>query len=93
MIFKAIMSKVAGKFLEKGLSAAFGEDSSGPSVAQVTPPSFSPARVFASSPAGNADDATAFVDLYDSADFDDNLLEWEKRLTNYVKDDIVISKI
>ena len=87
------MGIVANKFLEKGLSAAFGEGSSGPNVAQVTPPSFSPARVFASSPAGNADDETAFVDLYDSADFDDNLLEWEKRLTNYVKDDIVISKI
>lgn len=92
MIFEAIMSKVAGKFIEKGLSAAFGEDSSGPSVAQITPPSFL-RQSFASSPAGNADDATAFVDLYDSADFDDNLLEWEKRLTNYVKDDIVISKI
>ena len=87
-----IMSAVANKFLEKGLSAAFGADSSGPNVAQVAPPSFSPARVFASSPAGDADDAS-FVDLYESADFDDNLLEWEKRLTNYVKDDIVISKV
>ncbi len=86
------MGMVANKFLEKGLSAAFGEGSSGPNVAQVSPPSFSPARVFASSPAGDADDGS-FVDLYDSADFDTNLLEWEKRLTNYVKDDIVISKV
>ena len=91
-MLNAIMGIVANKFLEKGLSAAFGEDSSGPNVAQVSPPSFSPARVFASSPAGDADDSS-FVDLYDSADFDDNLLEWEKRLTNYVKDDIVISKV
>jgi len=91
-MLNAIMGIVANKFLEKGLSAAFGEDSSGPNVAQVSPPSFSPARVFASSPAGDADD-NSFVDLYDSADFDDNLLEWEKRLTNYVKDDIVISKV
>ena len=91
-MLNAIMGIVANKFLEKGLSAAFGADSSGPNVAQVTPPSFSPARVFSSSPAGSADDAS-FVDLYESADFDDNLLEWEKRLTNYVKDDIVISKV
>ena len=86
------MGIVANKFLEKGLSAAFGEGSSGPNVAQISTPSFSPARVFSSSPAGDADDAS-FVDLYESADFDDNLLEWEKRLTNYVKDDIVISKV
>ena len=91
-MLNAIMGIVANKFLEKGLSAAFGEGSSGPNVAQISPPSFSPARVFASSPAGDADDAS-FVDLYKSADFDDNLLEWEKRLTNYVKDDIVISKV
>ena len=91
-MLNAIMGIVANKFLEKGLSAAFGEGSSGPNVAQISPPSFSPARVFASSPAGDADDAS-FVDLYDSAEFDDNLLEWEKRLTNYVKDDIVISKV
>ena len=91
-MLNAIMGIVANKFLEKGLSAAFGEGSSGPNVAQVSPPSFSPARVFASSPAGDADDVS-FVDLYESADFDDNLLEWEKRLTNYVKDDIVISKV
>jgi len=92
-MLNAIMGIVANKFLEKGLSAAFGEGTtSGPVGSQITPPSFSPARVFASSPAGDADDAS-FVDLYDSADFDDNLLEWEKRLTNYVKDDIVISKV
>lgn len=91
-MLNAIMGIVANKFLEKGLSAAFGEGSSGPVGSQITPPSFSPARVFSSSPAGDADDAS-FVDLYESADFDDNLLEWEKRLTNYVKDDIVISKV
>tara|TARA_Y100000401_G_C8218557_1_gene172108 strand:+ start:176 stop:463 length:288 start_codon:yes stop_codon:yes gene_type:complete len=93
MIFEAIMGKVTEKFLSKGLQAAFGEESSGPNVAQITPPRFSPARVFASSPAGDADDATTFVDLYTSANFDDNLSDWEKRLTNYIKDDIVISNV
>ena len=77
-MFEAIIGSIAGKFLSKGLSAAFGEGSQQQQI-QRMPVNFQTARTWAPERAGKAD--TEFGELeHETTSYDTHLLAWEKRL-------------
>ena len=80
-MFEAIIGSIAGKFLSKGLSAAFGEGSQQQQI-QRMPVNFQTARTWAPKAAGKSD--TEFGEMeYEDKSYDTHLLSWEKRLASY----------
>ena len=77
-MFEAIVSSIAGKFLSKGLSAAFGEGSKQQEIHRI-PVNFQTASTWTPKSAGEAD--TEFGELeHETTSYDTHLLAWEKRL-------------
>ena len=77
-MFEAIISSIAGKFLSKGLSAAFGEGSQQQQIQRI-PVNFQTASTWTPKAAGEAD--TEFGELeHETTSYDTHLLAWEKRL-------------